>query len=169
MKGFPLKPSPDVKEPEVVSHIFGHVKYLLRSPDCIGKEKRVLTSATDMEGHADEVQTELVSRKKQIRAACERCAKLETETAKRLAVVGEDAKDELGARMHALDLVKLVGVIERHHINALLGSDADERRRFARVGEDDPVGGGARRQRKHLSDLCGGGAVERCAEERQKV
>ena len=75
-----------------------------------------------------------------------------------LGIVGQDADDELRARVRARDLVQLVGVVERHDVDARAGGAADERCRLAGVGEDDAVGADA--DVEHLLDLVVRRAVE---------
>ena len=60
--------------------------------------------------------------------------------------------------MRARDLVQLVRIVERHGVDACAGRAADERRRLARVGEDDAIGADA--DVEHLLDFIVRRAVE---------
>lgn len=69
-----------------------------------------------------------------------RGTELDPERTETLGVVRQNTNDELRTRVSALDLVQFVGVVEGHHLDALVGGVSNERNGFARVGKYDAGG-----------------------------
>ncbi len=122
-----------------------------------------------MKRYSDDIETKLSCGLQQPGTAGKRCAELETETAERFAIIGKDTKNKLGVGMGTLGLVQLIGIIESHHVDSLLGSSTDERSRLAWVGEDNPIRRRVGWQRQHLSDLGGRSTVKGGTEKGEEV
>jgi hypothetical protein len=91
-----------------------------------------------METDADNRETEVVGRLEEMRDRIQRCTKLEPQTTEALRVVGQDPHNEPCIRIDASNLVKLVGIVERHGIDPRMRSRTDERDGLAGIGKDDP-------------------------------
>lgn len=148
----------DVEQVEAVADVLCRVEDLLGPADRVAVEVRVGASGPDVEADADDVEAQPLRLLEQRPRLGQRGAKLVAEPAQAAAVVGEDAEDELGVGVEPDDLVELVGVVKRHHLDVVLGGVADERAGLARVRVDDPAGRHA--EREHERDLGVGGAVE---------
>jgi len=114
-----------------------------------------------METDTDYVQVEFLGLGKQRRHHGQRRAEFNAKRTQALGVVREYADHELGAGVGFCDFVELVGVVERHGVNARSSGGADEGDGFARVGEDDAGGvDGALADGEDLVDFAVGSAVE---------
>ena len=115
-------------------------------------------TGADVEGHADHVQFQLLSKLEELAGAVHGGAELLAEAAQAGRVVGQDAEVQLGVGGDLLGLVQLVGVVEGHLLDASVGSIAQVALGLARLGVDD-----AGRINTHLQDglnLVLRGAVE---------
>jgi hypothetical protein len=122
-----------------------------------------------VKGDSNNVESELPRELEQALAALDGRAKLETEPAERLGVVGKDSKDELRGRVVFGDLEKLVGVVECHGIDAERLGGSDEGDGLAGVGEDDSGGWRRGGEGEDSKDLGLGGTVEARPEESKKL
>eukprot|EP00624_Nannochloropsis_granulata_P006563 evm.model.NODE_49373_length_27502_cov_28.034180.2 len=88
--------------------------------------------------------------------------KLGTKATDRLGIISQDSQDHLGIRVNGLHLSQLIGVVERHQMNAMVAGIPHMLRGLAGVGVDDV--GRIDTQGKHRLNLSLARAVEASAE-----
>ncbi|KAI6762718.1 hypothetical protein HG530_008698 [Fusarium avenaceum] len=131
------------------------------------KGERVGGTRANVETDANNVEAEVLGQGEETLSGVHGSTKLHAEAAQRLAVVGHDAEEELGSRVELCDLVKLVGIVKGHLLDAHRLDVSDVRVSLTGLGVDDTVRAEACGQ--DLLNLGLGGTIEAGAELRKKL
>jgi len=111
--------------------------------------------------NTDHIQVEFLGFGEQRRHHGQRCAEFNAKRTQALGIVRQYADYQLGAGVGFCDFVELVGVVERHGVDAGSSGGADEGEGFAGVSKDDAGGiDGALADGEDLVDFTIGSAVE---------
>lgn len=116
------------------------------------------SARANVEANTDNVQAEFLGKGQEVIGGVHGCTKLHAEAAETGRVVGHDAQEEFGAGEELGNLVKLIGVVEGHLLDACRLDIADVGVGLAGLGIDDAVGAGTHGE--NLFNLALGGAVE---------
>jgi hypothetical protein len=119
---------------------------------------RVGGTGSHVEADANDVETKLVGQGKEAVGGIHGGTKLHAKPAQAGSVVGHDTKEELRAGIELGDLVKLVGIVKSHLLDANRLDVSDVGIGLAWLGVDDALRAGAHAQ--NLLNLSLGSAVE---------
>jgi hypothetical protein len=153
----------DIKEVHVVAEILSPLEDLLGAFKRLGESGSVALTRTDVEGDTNNVQSKVLRGGKKLTHVVERSTELGAQAADGVAVIGDDAKNELGVRMNLLNLVKLELVIEGHVVDAVFSSEGNHTLCLAAVGVDDIGRLSVGKREDHLN-FASGGAIKLDAE-----
>jgi len=143
----------------VIAVVFTPLEDLLGAFERLGEGRDVALTRANVEGDADNVETEVLCDGEETTNVVEGSAELGREAADGVGVVGDDAEHQLGVGVNLLDLVELKLIVEGHKINIVLGSEGDHALCLAAVSVDDVGWLRAGKSENHL-DLTSGSAVE---------
>lgn len=152
----------DIQELEVESIVASLVKDAASADNSLSKGIGIKASTADVERDSNDIQLQFLSERQQSCGGVEGCAKLESQLAERLGVIGQDAEDQLSLGVEALDLVQFLGIVKSHHADIVVVCILDERVLLARVSVDDARG--VDTYVEDRLDLVLGGAIEPCSE-----
>lgn len=120
-----------------------------------------------METDADYAKLELLCESEELVGGVHGSSELQTQAAQARRVIGGDAQKELSSWIELLDLVELIGVVECHLLNALVGRVAHIRVGLAWLSINDAAWVDAHLQ--DLFNLCLRGTIEASSKLRQKA